>query len=173
MLKVLSSLMVVALFCNSALAGTVQAGSEHEKAIAQTFSSFSESMAKGWDSGSPASKSEALAAIKGELALLESRGVTPIEMMDYVRNRILDQESRADFDRLLSAMKDGAISPDAASELAMKFIENSKSTGANFLGGKGGTNPVIIVAGVVIVGAVTYYAIRYILNNGFPFLSMD
>jgi len=34
-------------------------------------------------------------------------------------------------------------------------------------------NHILIVAGVVIVGAVTEYTIRYIMYNGFPFFSAE
>jgi hypothetical protein len=173
MLKVLSTLMVAALVCNTAFAAPVVSPNHHQELIAKTFDQFRYSVTANLDARDPAAKEVALAHLKDQLGVLESNGVTPLEMMDYVRNQILDREARADFDRLLAAMKEGAVSPDVASQLAMKFIENSQSTGAHFLGGKGGTNPILIVAGVVIVGAVTYYTIRYIMDNGFPFFSVE
>ncbi len=173
MLKVFSALMVAALMCNSALATPVVSQASHHDMIAEALEQFRYSASVNLDANDPASKEIALVRLKDQLSVLEANGVTPIEMMDYVRNHILDRETRVDFDRLLSAMKEGSISPDAASQLAMKFIENSKATGANFLGGKGGQNPILIVAGVVIVGAVTYYTIRYIMANGFPFFSAE
>jgi hypothetical protein len=173
MLKVFSALMVAALVCNSAFAAPVATQADHHDMIAKAFEQFRYSASVNLDANDPASKEIALVRLKDQLSVLEANGVTPIEMMDYVRNHILDRETRIDFDRLLLAMKEGAISPDAASQLAMKFLENSKSTGANFLGGKGGQNPILIVAGVVIVGAVTYYTIRYIMDNGFPFFSAE
>ncbi len=173
MLKVFSALMVAALVGNSAFAAPVITPANHHDMIADAFEQFSYSVSVNLDASDSASKDVALLQLKDRLSVLESNGVTPIEMMDYVRNNILDRETRIDFDRLLVAMKDGAITPDAASQLAMKFIENSKTTGAHFLGGKGGQNPILIVAGVVIVGAVTYYTIRYIMNNGLPFFSAE
>jgi uncharacterized protein (UPF0371 family) len=173
MLKVFSALMVAALVGNSAFAAPVIAPADHQDMIAKAFEQFSYSVSVNLDTKDSASKDIALIQLKDRLSLLESNGVTPIEMMDYVRNHILDRETRIDFDRLLVAMKEGAITPDAASQLAMKFIENSKTTGAHFLGGKGGQNPILIVAGVVIVGAVTYYTIRYVMDNGLPFFSAE
>lgn len=173
MLKLFSTLMVAALVCNSAFAAPVVTPANHHDMIADALEQFRYSVSVNLDAHDAASKEIALVQLKDRLSVLEANGVTPIEMMDYVRNHILDRETRIDFDRLMVAMKEGAISPDAASQLAMKFIENSKSTGANFLGGKGGQNPILIVAGVVIVGAVTYYTIRYIMDNGFPFFSAE
>jgi hypothetical protein len=173
MLKLFSALMVAALVCNSAFAAPVVTPANHHDMIADTFEQFRYSVSVNLDAQDAAAKEIALVQLKDRLSVLEANGVTPIEMMDYVRNHILDRETRIDFDRLMVAMKEGAISPDAASQLAMKFIENSKATGANFLGGKGGQNPILIVAGVVIVGAVTYYTIRYVMNNGFPFFSAE
>ena len=163
MKKVFSSLMVVTMLCNSAFAAQGAANADHSKMIGKTFDHFRYSMTVDVRANDPASQEIAVSQLKDQLDRLQSEGVSPAELMDYLRASILDASTRADFDRLIASMDVDALTAEQAGTIAMKFMSGKYQQGANYSGaGVGSNNTAMIAVGVILAGVVTCIVIKHI-----------
>ena len=157
MKKLLSILMVACLLSN-----TTFAAPNHTQEIAKTFNEFRYKMTVQVDPNTPNFKQKAMDEFKQRMVELQKNGITAIEIMDYMKANILDQNTRQDFDRLIGTMSEQEMSSEAAGNVAMQFMAGKYQQGASYSGGGSGMSIAGIIIGVVIVGVVTYIAYQHI-----------
>lgn len=161
MKRIISVLMIMAMVSNTAFAGVTSEGNaSHASLIAKAFNQFQYKMTVSIDPKDPHYQETAVAEFKAKVAKLQSEGVTPVEIMDYTRSTLLNEQTRADFDRMLAAMDSQKISGEDAGNIAMKFMADKYQKGANYSGGQRSYTWAAIVVGIVIVGVVTYIVIK-------------
>ena len=160
MKKVFSLFTVLAMVSNSTFAMTTTDIDSHSKMIAKTFNEFRYKMTVEVDPNDSKFQEKAVIDFKQKMSLLQDKGVSASEVMDYMRSTMLDDSSRKDFDVLINSFDSNQMSGEEAGNLAMKFMASKYQQGANYSGGQGSYKWVAIVIGVVIVGVVAYYVYK-------------
>jgi hypothetical protein len=164
MKKIMSLMMMACMLSNTAFASP-----SNTQNIAKAFNEYRFKMTVAVDPNIPDFKERALAEFKQKMNDLQRSGVSPNEIMDYMRESILDPATRSDFDRLLGQMKTQDISSQEAGNLAMQFMAGKYQQGASYSGGGSGSMRAIgVILGVVIVGVVTYIAYQHIHGKWQP-----
>jgi hypothetical protein len=163
MKKVTSLILMACFLTHAAFAGT---SNHHQQKIAKVLNEYRYQMTVSVDPNSPDYRERALIEFKQKMADLQQQGVTPVEIMDYLRNSILDPATRSDFDRVMTQVSDSKVSAEQAGNLAMQFMAGKYQQGASY-GGGGSMKTFGVILGVVIVGVVTYFAYQY-LNGKWP-----
>ncbi len=163
MKKTVCSLMVATLLSQSAFAATPEA--DHSLMIGNSLDQFRYSMTVESDAGTAEGQARAVAQLMQQLQALQAQGVSPKEMLDHLRISLLDESTRADFDRVLAAVDPSSISADEAANLVLQFIDGKYQQGANFTG-NGGYN-YWRIGGIVLAVVVVYY----FYNGHLPFMS--
>ena len=163
MKKFTSLLLMACLMTQSAFAATP---TNKNQMIAKVFNEYRYQMTVSVDPNSADYRERALTEFKAKMSNLQQQGVTPVEIMDYLRNSILDPSTRADFDRLMTQVSESKVSSEEAGNLAMQFMAGKYQQGASY-GGGGSMKTFGVILGVVIVGVVTYFAYQY-LNGKWP-----
>ena len=153
--------MVLAMVSNTAFAGVANDSDLHSKMIAKTFNEFRYKMTVEVDPNDANFQKNAVTDFKQKLAILQTQGVAPTEIMDYVRTTMLDQSTRNDFDRLMSSVDSNKVSGEEAGNLAMNFMASRYQQGANYSGGQASYKWIMIVVGVVAVGVAAYFLYQY------------
>jgi len=166
MKKILSLLIVCTMLTNSAFAAMGDTSADHKQMITKAFDSFRYAMTVDPRATDADYQGVAIGNFKQRMADLQASGVTAAELMDYMRNSILDNQTRAEFDRMLASMDLDRMSSDEAGKLAMQFMAKKYQEGANYSGGgSGGYNPAMVVVGVLIVGVITCIVIKHIKDS--------
>jgi hypothetical protein len=166
MKKLLSLFLMMAMIGNGAFAQAPQATS-HSELIARTFNQFRYKMTVDVNPNDSGYRSKAVNDFKKNIALIQTQGVTPLEIMDYMRSNVLDPSVKNDFDRMLSTMDPGQVSGEEAGNMAMKFMAAKYQSGASYSGGgSASVRAALVVLGVVAIGVATYYLYQY-LNGKF------
>jgi len=166
MKRIMSLLTILAMVSNTAFAGVASDGDVHSKMIAKTFNEFRYKMTVEVDPNDVNFQQKAVADFKQKLTVLQSQGVAPTEIMDYVRTSMLDEQTRADFDRLIVSMNSNNVSGEEAGNLAMNFMASRYQAGANYSGGQSSSKWILIVVGVVAVGVAAYFLYQHITSGG-------
>ena len=160
MKQLISALMILSVLNTPALAGQ---SSDHTQMIAKAFDNFRYAMTVDVRADDAAGRTVALQKFQEELTALESQGVSPEEFMEYYKSTALDQETRADFERLLSTIDAKSMTAEEASAMAVQFMNSRSSQGANYNGGgKGGSNTGAIIACVLVAGVGTFLVVRHV-----------
>ena len=166
MKRIMSLLTILAMVSNTAFAGVASDGDVHAKMIAKTFNEFRYKMTVDVNPNDVNSQQKTVADFKNKLAVLQTQGVAPAEIMDYVRNTMLDEQTRADFDRLMVTMSNNKVSGEEAGNLAMNFMASRYQAGANYSGGQSSSSWILIAVGVIAVGAAAYFLYQHITSGG-------
>lgn len=165
MKKLFSTLLIVAMLGNSALANPLHSPhprNNHER-IAIAFDQFRYQMTVNINPADQHFRSKAMTVFKSKIAALQKEGVPADEIMEYMRNSILDSATRSDFDRLLSSMDVETISSEEAANIAMRFMAGKYQQGASYGGGgRASYKAALITLGIVMIGVATYFLIKHI-----------
>lgn len=155
--------MVVTMLSNTAFATNTN---DHAQMIAKTFNQFRYSMTVDANATDANFQARAIENFKARMKVLQDNGVSPAEIMSYMRGNILDASTRNDFDRMMLSMNMDQVSSEDAGNLAMQFMASKYQQGASYSGGgKANMKVAAIVIGVVIVGVVTYLVVKYVKDN--------
>lgn len=155
--------MVATLLSQSAFAAAP--ATDHSQLIANSLDQFRYSMTADADAGTAEGQARAVAALMKQLQTLQSEGVSAKEMVDHLRVSLLDESTRADFDRVLAAIDPSSMSADEAANLVMQFLDGKYQQGANFTGNGGYSYWKI--GGIILAVVVVYYY----YHGGLPFMS--
>jgi hypothetical protein len=165
MKKILSLILAMAMVSTSTFASTADINTSHPQMIAKTFNEFNYNMTVNAGESNADYQSKAVEEFKQRLVDLQAKGVTPDEIMSYMRSTILDASARKDFDSLLSSMDNSKVSSEEAGNMAMQFMAKKYQAGASYSGGTASYKGLIIVAGIIIVGVVTYFVWKNMQNT--------
>ena len=152
------------MLSNTAFASNVATSGDvsHTKIIAKAFNDFRYKMTVDVNPNDSQYQAKAIADFKGRMAQLQSKGISSEEVMAYMRASVLDSNTRADFDRMLTSINVDRISSEEAGNLAMRFMAAKYQQGASYSGGgKANYKIALVIIGVVIVGVVTYLVIKH------------
>jgi hypothetical protein len=167
MKRVLSPILILILLLNGGTRNPAEARMAPDGTrITQAFDEFRYRMNLN-PNPSEQAKKEATDAFRASLEKLTVEGVTPDEILRHLKEGILDQETRADFERWLETVDPDSVTPEQASEMAMKFMEKRNPEGAHFQGGASPSYRVLwLVTGVIMVGVVTWIVIKHLRHRG-------
>jgi len=161
MKKILSLVLAMTMVTNATFANSIDMTANHTQMIAKTFDEFRYKMTVDVNPNSEDYQANAMADFKQRMVDLQSQGVQPAEVMNYMRASMLDASARRDFDRLMDTMSTDQISGEEAGNLAMQFMAKKYQDGASYSGGaSAGYGWVLAVVGVIIVGVVAYFVIK-------------
>jgi hypothetical protein len=145
--------MVATLLSQSAFAATPS--TDHSQLINNSLDQFRYSMTADADAGTAEGQARAVSALMQQLQALRAEGVSAKEMLEHLRSTLLDEATRADFDRVLAAIDPATMSADESANLVMQFLDGKYQQGANFTG-NGGYN-YWRIGGIVLAVVVVYY----------------
>ncbi len=170
MKKTLSTIMILAMMSQTAFSAANQnPASIHNVMIAKAFDIFRYQMTVDVNPNDPNDQSKVVARFKERMTELQDEGVTALEIMDYTRKTMMDDASRAEFDRLLETMDLKNISNEQAANMAMQFMAGKYQQGASYGGGaRSSLKTAAVILGIVATGVATYFLAKYIkdrLNN--------
>jgi hypothetical protein len=155
--------MVATLLSQSAFAATPD--SDHSRMIGNSLDQFRYSMTVESDAGTAEGQARAVKQLMKQLQTLQAQGISAKEMLDHLRVSLLDESTRADFDRILAAVDPSTMSADEAANLVLQFLDGKYQQGANFTG-NGGYN-YWKIGGIVLAIVVVYY----FYHGDLPFMS--
>lgn len=167
MKRMLSPILILILLLNGGARNPAEARMAPDATrIAQAFDEFRYRMNLNPNPGQQTRK-EATEMFRANLEKLTSEGVSPDEILRHLKEGILDQETRADFEHWLQTIDPDSVTPEQASELAMKFMEKRNPEGAHFQGGASPSYRVLwLITGVIMVGVVTWLVIKHCRHRG-------
>lgn len=155
----MSLFLVLAMVSNGAFAGSLST-EDQSKMIARSFDEFRYRMTVEVDPSNKNQQADAADYFKRSIEKLQAQGVSTDQIVEYMKRTVLDQSSRDDFERLVSAMEKETISSAEASNLMVNFMSAKYQNGANYKGGQqqGGYR---WVSYVVIVGVIAFIYIQH------------
>jgi hypothetical protein len=153
MKKTVCSLMVATLLSQTAFAAVPN--TDHAQMINNSLDQFRYSMTVEADAGTAEGQARAVAQLMKQLQTLQSEGVSAQELLNHLRASLLDESTRADFDRILGAIDPASMPAEEAAGLVMRFLDGKYQQGANFTG-NGGYN-YWRIGGIVLAVVVVYY----------------
>ena len=161
MKRILSLVLAMTMVTNTTFANPIDTTMNHTQMIAKTFDEFRYKMTVEANPTGDDFQSQAVVDFKQRMMDLQTQGIQPAEVMDYMRASMLDSSARKDFDRLMDSMNASEISSEEAGNLAMQFMAKKYQDGASYSGGASASYGwIFAVVGIVIVGVVTYYVIK-------------
>lgn len=155
-------LLALAIFFTSVVPHNVQASTLTNVAIDEVFDRFHYSMNVEWDQKDEKFKEMAAQELKSGLLALEASGISMETIQKYMETNLLDAKTQQDYQRLLAALKGQNVSQKEATQMTMKFMENSYSRGLHFNGEghiRGGSKLTLVVV-VLLVVVVTHLLFR-------------
>jgi hypothetical protein len=107
-------------------------------------------------------RARASATLKEELERLTAEGIPASLVMEQLKQDLLDQQTRQDFELWLGTLDADSTTPEEAAELASRFLEKRHAEGAHFSGGgKPSYRLIWILTGVIAIGVVTWLWVRH------------
>lgn len=101
-------------------------------------------------SGILKSEKDIAKATEAMLSNLKTQDITDIEVMDYIRNAQLTATQRADFDRIISALKfQNATKEEYVAQIS-NYFQNTQAQGASFSGEAAFRTTVVVGLGVML-----------------------
>jgi len=162
MKKLFSLIMALTLVSSSTFGAVLSTSTQadHMQLIGKTFDQFRYKITVENDSSNVDFQRQATGDLRNELSDLQKQGVSPQEIMSYLRNSILDTSTRQDFD-LMMANVSPQSTPEEVNEMIMNFMSAKYQDGASYRGGQ----QAMVALAIVIGGAVTFFLIFAMTGN--------